>query len=63
MKVKVIGRVFGKGGELIPVGTTVERKSADGVFYEAVNAKPQEKTFEVATPKRSRKTTKSEDDE
>tara|TARA_S200002703_G_scaffold90114_1_gene77736 strand:+ start:298 stop:471 length:174 start_codon:yes stop_codon:yes gene_type:complete len=42
MKCKVIGRVFSAGGELIPFGTEVERKSADGVHYEEI---------EVATPK------------
>lgn len=50
MKVQVIGRVFGKDGKLIPVGTELERKSADGVIY-------KELKLEVATPKKpARKT-------
>lgn len=68
MKCKVIGRVFGANGAVIPVGTEVERKSADGVIYEEVKAsKPEpkeEKTLEVATPKRGpKRRTKSDSDE
>lgn len=42
MKCKVVGRVFDVAGKQIPIGTEVERKSADGVIYQKL---------EVATPK------------
>lgn len=43
MKCEVVGRVFGAGGKLIPVGTKVESESADGVLLREI---------EVATPKK-----------
>ena len=42
MKVKVIGRVFGKGGKQLELGSIVERDKADGVYYEAVNSSDKE---------------------
>lgn len=61
MKAKVIGRVFGAGGKLIPVGTIVDVKSVDGVFYAGIETPKTEKVLEVATPTKKRLTRKSKD--
>lgn len=42
MKCKVIKRVFGANGEQMELGSIVDRKSADGVFYEAVDVSGKE---------------------